>query len=139
MKRQMESEAVWRGMVGTDRSDSAEQAVQWAALFAERYGTLRGPGNCASEPASTELGAAERTRAAAAGDELAAYKRQLAGERGHAFVVVDADPALAIVRTAEREAVDVLVVGNFGMAGRKEFLLGNVPNRISHSTRCSAS
>jgi ubiquinone biosynthesis protein len=88
-------------------------------------------------PASTEFGAAERTRAAAAGDELAAYTRQLAGERGHAFVVVDADPALAIVRTAEREAVDVLVVGNFGMAGRKEFLLGNVPNRISHNARCS--
>jgi len=25
------------------------------------------------------------------------------------------------------------VVGNVGMAGRKEFLLGNVPNRISHN------
>ena len=88
-------------------------------------------------PASTEFGAAERTRAAAAGDELAAYTRQLAGERGHAFVVVDADPASAIVRAAEREGVDVLVVGNLGMAGRKEFLLGNVPNRISHNARCT--
>ena len=27
----------------------------------------------------------------------------------------------------------MLVVGNAGMAGRKEFLLGNVPNRVSHS------
>ena len=40
---------------------------------------------------------------------------------------MDVDPALAIVRAAEQEAIDVLVVGNFGMAGRKEFLLGNVP------------
>jgi ubiquinone biosynthesis protein len=31
----------------------------------------------------------------------------------------------------------VLVVGNAGMAGRKEFLLGNVPNRISHNARCT--
>ena len=63
--------------------------------------------------------------------------RQVAGERGHALVVVDADPALAIVRAAEQEAIDVLVVGNFGMAGRKEFSLGNVPNRISHNARCT--
>jgi nucleotide-binding universal stress UspA family protein len=27
------------------------------------------------------------------------------------------------------------VVGNVGMSGRKEFLLGNVPNRVSHNTR----
>jgi predicted unusual protein kinase regulating ubiquinone biosynthesis (AarF/ABC1/UbiB family) len=53
------------------------------------------------------------------------------------MVVIDADPALAIVRAVEQEAIDVLVVGNFGMAGRKEFLLGNVPNRISHNARCT--
>ena len=128
-----------RVMVGTDRSDSAEEAVQWAALFAERYVAelfvvqVIVPQN----PASTEFGAAERTRAAAAGDELAVYTQQLAGARGHGFVVVDADPALAIVRAAEQEAVDVLLVGNLGMAGRKEFLLGNVPNRISHNARCT--
>jgi ubiquinone biosynthesis protein len=51
--------------------------------------------------------------------------------------VLDADPALAIVRAAEQEAADVLVVGNMGMAGRKEFLLGNVPNRVSHNARCT--
>jgi ubiquinone biosynthesis protein len=33
----MENGAVRRVMVGTDRSDSAEEAVQWAASFAERY------------------------------------------------------------------------------------------------------
>jgi predicted unusual protein kinase regulating ubiquinone biosynthesis (AarF/ABC1/UbiB family) len=31
----------------------------------------------------------------------------------------------------------VLVVGNVGMGGRREFLLGNVPNRISHTSRCT--
>ena len=31
------------------------------------------------------------------------------------------------------EDVDVVVVGNVGMSGRKEFLLGNVPNRVSHN------
>ena len=31
--------------------------------------------------------------------------------------------------------MDIVVVGNVGMSGRKEFLLGNVPNRVSHTTR----
>ena len=51
--------------------------------------------------------------------------------------MIDDDPALAIVNATEEHEVDVLVVGNAGMAGRKEFLLGNVPNRISHNARCT--
>ncbi len=62
---------------------------------------------------------------------------RLAGERGRAHVVLDDDPAMAIVHAAEEHAIDVLIVGNAGMAGRKEFLLGNVPNRISHNARCT--
>ncbi|HEY7400639.1 MAG TPA: AarF/UbiB family protein [Actinomycetota bacterium] len=130
---------VARVMVGTDRSETAERAVQWATSFADRFAAelyvvqVIVPSN----PADTEYGAAERTRAAAAGDELHHYAQQLAGERGHARVVVDDDPAMAIVQAAEDERIDVLVVGNAGMAGRKEFLLGNVPNRISHNARCT--
>ena len=130
---------VRRVMVGTDRSETAGRAVAWAATFAERFGAelyvvqVVVPRN----PADTEYGAAEATRAAAAGDELGDYARQVAGARGHAVVVVDDDPARAIVEAAGAHAIDVLVVGNAGMAGRKEFLLGNVPNRISHNARCT--
>jgi predicted unusual protein kinase regulating ubiquinone biosynthesis (AarF/ABC1/UbiB family) len=88
-------------------------------------------------PTDTEHGTAEVTRARAAADELQLYATSLAGERGRAHVVIDDDPALAIVHATEEHDIDVLVVGNAGMAGRKEFLLGNVPNRISHSARCT--
>ncbi|HEX9355163.1 MAG TPA: AarF/UbiB family protein [Streptosporangiaceae bacterium] len=37
----------------------------------------------------------------------------------------------------EDAGADLLVVGNMGMSGRREFLLGNVPNRVSHNARCS--
>ena len=130
---------IHRVMVGTDRSETAERAVSWAASFAERFNAdlyvvqVVVPTN----PASTEYGAAERSRAEAAQDELRNHVLQVAGARGHAVVVVDDDPAMAIVRAAETEGADVLVVGNAGMAGRKEFLLGNVPNRISHNARCT--
>jgi ubiquinone biosynthesis protein len=130
---------VRRVMVGTDRSQTAERAVQWAAAMAERYEAelhvvqVVVPQN----PPGTEAGAAESTRASYAASELSTYVGELAGGRGVARVVMDPDPAMAIVRAAEEAAVDVLVVGNAGMAGRREFLLGNVPNRISHNARCT--
>ena len=134
-----EQGTIRRVMVGTDRSDTATRAVDWAASFAARYDAelhvvqVVLPAN----PATTEFGAAEATRAAATAEDLEVYVHEIAGERGVAHVVVDDDPAMAIVRATEDHAVDVLVVGNAGMAGRKEFLLGNVPNRISHNARCT--
>ena len=131
--------AVRRVMVGTDRSETAEKAVAWAASFAERYEAELHVVQVilTQHPADTEHGAAERTRAAAAADALGNHARDIAGGRGRAHVMLDDDPAMAIVRAAEEQAIDVLVVGNAGMAGRKEFLLGNVPNRISHNARCT--
>jgi ubiquinone biosynthesis protein len=130
---------VRRIMVATDRSDTATRAVGWATTFAESYGAelhlvqVITPTN----PATTEYGAAEATRARTAADELQAEATRLAGGRGRAHVVIDDDPAMAIVHATEDHGIDVLVVGNAGMAGRKEFLLGNVPNRISHNARCT--
>jgi ubiquinone biosynthesis protein len=130
---------VRRVMVGTDRSETAERAVAWAASFADRFEAelhivqVIVPQN----PGATQYGAAEGTRAAGAADQLQHHAREVAGERGHAHVVIDDDPAMAIVQAAEDHTIDVLVVGNAGMAGRKEFLLGNVPNRISHNARCT--
>jgi nucleotide-binding universal stress UspA family protein len=46
--------------------------------------------------------------------------------------VVDGDPADKILETAESEGADLIVVGNKGMTGAKRFLLGSVPNQVSH-------
>jgi ubiquinone biosynthesis protein len=130
---------VARVMVGTDRSETAERAVRWAAAFADAYSAELHVVQVVIplHPADTEHGTAEVTRARAAADELQTYATTIAGARGFAHVVIDDDPALAIVHATEEHDIDVLVVGNAGMAGRKEFLLGNVPNRISHNARCT--
>ena len=130
---------VGRVMVGTDRSQTASKAVGWAAAFAEAYGAELHLVQVVipTSPTDTEFGAAERTRAAAAADDLQQEAERIAGGRGRSHVVIDDDPAMAIVHAAEAADIDVLVVGNAGMAGRKEFLLGNVPNRISHNARCT--
>ncbi len=70
-------------------------------------------------------------------DELRATAEDVAGPRGRARVVVDEDPARGIVRACDDLDVDVCVVGNLGMSGRTSFLLGNVPNRVSHNARCT--
>jgi ubiquinone biosynthesis protein len=130
---------VARVMVGTDRSQTAERAVRWAAAFADAYSAELHVVQVVIplHPADTQHGTAEVTRARAAAEELQSYATNMAGDRGHAHVVIDDDPALAIVHATEEHDIDVLVVGNAGMAGRKEFLLGNVPNRISHNARCT--
>jgi nucleotide-binding universal stress UspA family protein len=47
------------------------------------------------------------------------------------------DPADAILDVAEEHHADLIVVGNKGMTGAKRFLLGSVPNRVSHHAPCS--
>src|SRR3954469_17401588 len=47
------------------------------------------------------------------------------------------DPADAILDVAEEQGADLIVVGNKGMTGAKRFLLGSVPNKVSHHAPCS--
>ncbi|HXJ67255.1 MAG TPA: AarF/UbiB family protein [Actinomycetota bacterium] len=136
---EFELETVNRILVATDRSNTASKAVDWAASMAQNYGAelLLLQVIVPEDDPEAETGTAE---AAAVADALPGLKdmaAQLAGQRGLARVTVDADPARAIVQVAEEESVDVVVVGNLGMSGRKKFLLGNVPNRVSHNARCT--
>ncbi len=116
-----------RILTATDRSQTADRAVAWAADMAARY--------------EADLLVLQVVTSAADGVEgVESALRELAAElgpRARARVVVAEDPASAIVDAAEAESADVVVVGNIGMSGRKEFLLGNVPNRVSHRARCT--
>jgi nucleotide-binding universal stress UspA family protein len=49
----------------------------------------------------------------------------------------EGDPADAILDVAEEKGADLVVVGNKGMTGAKRFLLGSVPNKVSHHAPCS--
>jgi len=137
--RRWEVEQIKHIVVGTERSLAPCPALDLAAEMANRYGAeldvirVLLPG----QPPGTEAGQADAMRASQEAEKLRQLVAGLAGPRGHARVIVDADPAMAIVRAAEEAGADLLVVGNIGMAGRREFLLGNVPNRVSHNARCS--
>ncbi len=48
----------------------------------------------------------------------------------------EGDPADAILDVAEENNADLVLVGNKGMTGARRFLLGSVPNKISHHAPC---
>jgi ubiquinone biosynthesis protein len=124
-------------LVATDRSESADKAVLWAAEMADRYQAelILLQVVVPSTPGEPD-GELTGSHHEATVQELQFYAAELAGDRGRARVVVDEDPARAIVQAADDAAVDVVIVGNVGMSGRETFLLGNVPNRVSHNARC---
>ena len=110
-------------VVATDRSETAQRAVVWAAELAQRF------------DGELVLLNVRPTAEDGAEDLLRTDAQAYAGAR--AVFRVDTDVPGGIVRAAEEEGADVLVVGNVGMGARREFLLGNVPNRISHAARCT--
>ena len=136
-------------VVGTDGSATAQEAVRQAAELAATLGarvhlvcvyepvpSTAGDGG-EPEPAHSESGwvlrpreAVEDTLAgAAAVFEAAGVAVELHAQRG--------DPADAILDVAEERGADLIIVGNRGRTGAKRFLLGSVPNRISHHAPCA--
>jgi len=137
-----------RIVVGTDGSDSAREAVRQAVEIASLTDAALDVVS-AYEPVPKRRVEAEREGAPAdvqhefgpredvnfALDTAAAAARESGIEiTPH---VMDGDPADAILQTAEKVDADLIVVGNKGMTGARRFLLGSVPNKVSHHATCS--
>ena len=128
LRRKGGADAVRLVLVATDRSETAERAVGFAAEMAQRY---------EAELLVLRVLIGQEVARADAQTDLDGYIETLPGERKRAAVVSGDDPSDAIVDAARREKADVLVVGSVGMSGRREFLLRNVPNRVSHNAPCT--
>ena len=134
-------------VVGTDGSDTATQAVRQAIELARAVGA-RIELVSAYEPVTDarlretidvpqDLHWILNPR-----EDVEATLEQAAGEVRAAGVEVEVyarqgDPADAILDVAEERGSDLIVVGNKGMTGAKRFLLGSVPNKVSHHAPCS--
>jgi nucleotide-binding universal stress UspA family protein len=135
-------------VVGTDGSETAHEAVRQAVALAQQLGArleivsayepvpagrlreeaeqvpddLQWIVNPREDVDATLHTAAQESQAA--GVPTATYARQ-------------GDPADAILDVAEERGADLIVIGNKGMTGAKRFLLGSVPNKVSHHAPCS--
>jgi nucleotide-binding universal stress UspA family protein len=134
-------------VVGTDGSATAGEAVRHAAQLAKATGatlhvvhayrpmTPGGSGFAVAEPPPIALNEAVETEANAVLEAgVAAGRAQGAPAEGHLCV---GDAANALIETAEQVGADLVVVGNKGMSGVKRFVLGSVPNKVSHHCPCS--
>ena len=136
-------------LVGTDGSDTAKSAVRDAIDLARQLGA-RLHVVSAYEPVSVQrLGdesveapkdvqwmVSPREDVLAMLDEAAAEARNAGGAVVETFAR-QGDAADAIIDVAEEQQSDLIVVGNRGMTGAKRFLLGSVPNKVSHHAPCS--
>lgn len=131
--------------VGTDGSDTASKAVDFALDVAEKFGAkvvvassyrpvgedrLRQEQKEAPQDIQWSINPTEDVDSALRAVETKARERGL-------DVVSEAregDPADVLCEIAEQHDADLLIVGNKGMHRR---VLGSVPNSVSHKAPCS--
>jgi nucleotide-binding universal stress UspA family protein len=135
-------------VVGTDGSDTATQAVRQAVELANSLGA-KVELVSAYEPVPAQRLREERRNAPEdlqwainPREEVDSTLEQAAQVARDAGVEVNSyarqgDPADAILDVAEEQEADLIIVGNKGMTGAKRFLLGSVPNKVSHHAPCS--
>lgn len=135
-------------VLGTDGSDTAKKAVREATELAKQVGATIDLVS-AYEPVSSQRLRAEAREVpddvswmVNPREDVEATLKEAAEEVEGAGVTVktyarEGDPADAILDVAEERGADLIVVGNRGMTGAKRFLLGSVPNKVSHHAPCS--
>jgi nucleotide-binding universal stress UspA family protein len=131
--------------VGTDGSDTASKAVEFALDMAEKFGAkvvvassyrpvgedrLRQEQREAPQDIQWSINPTEDV------DKALRTVEELARERGLEVTseARQGDPAEVLCDIAEQHGADLLVVGNKGMHRR---VLGSVPNSVSHNAPCS--
>ena len=131
--------------VGTDGSDTAAKAVEFAIDMASRYDAkivflsayktvaderLKREARDAPEDIQWQINPAEDVEPSLRDAVDAARERGLDATSE----AQDGEPAKVLVDLASKHDADVLVIGNKGMSRK---VLGSVPNTVSHKADCS--
>jgi len=135
-------------VVGTDGSDTAAEAVRQASELAKAVGAKVHLVSAYTPVPDTRLRqerqeAPEEIQWSINPREDVEETLRLAEEKVAKVGVNvethsrEGDPADAILDVAEEKNADLVMVGNRGMTGAARFLLGSVPNKISHHSPCS--
>jgi len=135
-------------VVGTDGSETAGEAVRQATELAQAVGASVQLVS-AFEPVGNQRLREERQQVpddmqwmVSEREDVNATLREAEEQLKEQGVEVQTharqgDPADAILDVAEETKADLIIVGNKGMSGAKRFLLGSVPNKVSHHAPCS--
>ena len=131
--------------VGTDGSDTAAKAVDFALDLAAKYEAkivflsaykpvsedrLKREQRDAPEDVQWQINPAEDVEPALREAQEAADERGLKND----CEAKEGDASKVLVELADKHDADVLVIGNKGMSRK---VLGSVPNTVSHKANCS--
>jgi nucleotide-binding universal stress UspA family protein len=133
-------------VVGTDGSETAKRAVAETVRLAKALGgdvhvvsafePLRGAHvTGAAEGAAKVWQPLPDSKVEAVLDEARAHIRL--NEVNVETHAVQGDAADALLKVAGEVGATLIVVGNKGMRSARRFVLGNVPNKVSHQARCN--
>jgi nucleotide-binding universal stress UspA family protein/nitrite reductase/ring-hydroxylating ferredoxin subunit len=118
----------YRILVGTDGSETAARAEEFAARLAKRFRA-----NLVIVSGYDR----ERVQREQAMQVVEAARERVSEHRVQAEVEVDGgEPADVVLTVADRRQADLVVVGNRGMGKVKRFRLGSVPERVATYAAC---
>lgn len=126
-------------LVGTDGSGTASIAVEQAVGLAKASGatlvvlSAYPPPSDAAPPFADAQGYPGVTVAQGLLEDI---ERRYADEVSLRTIIREGEPADVIIEAAETNGVDLIVLGNKGMTGAKRFVIGSVPNTVSHHSPC---
>jgi nucleotide-binding universal stress UspA family protein len=131
---------VGRILIGVDGSDNARRALEWAVLLASQFeaevvavhavGLLARLGEGPPIPSHSHL---DELRTSFESEWCAPLTVSGVPYR---LLCLDGPPVLVLLDAAEREDVDLIVVGSRGAGGFAELLLGSTSHQLAeHSSR----
>ena len=135
-------------VVGTDGSETAGSAVERAVALAALTGATLHVVNAYRAVSAATMGAVEgvpidvgNANTAAAEESSRVCERAAAPAVAQGLKVathpVAGDAPAALIHVANEVGADLIVIGNRGMSGKKRFVLGSVPNTVSHHSPCN--
>lgn len=131
---------IGRILVGVDGSSNAQRGLQWAISLATAFGAEVLAVHAVGLLEHLEDGDATTARHAHLGRVREVFETKWCaplrdGEVPYRALMLDGPPALVLVRAAEREKADLVVVGSRGTGGFAELLLGSTSLQLAqHSS-----
>jgi nucleotide-binding universal stress UspA family protein len=135
-------------VVGTDGSATADEAVRHAAALAKAFDAALRVVSAFHLHKAEEIARLQQevpddiawavTDSGQAEDlaRAGAKAAKAAGARDVRTRVEAGEPAEVLISVAEEVGADLIVVGSKGMTSTARFVLGSVPNKVSHHAPC---
>ena len=135
-------------LVAIDGSEASTNALQLAIELSEKYGAglhllhvvreMQVPLNPGLMEAYEKLERQRHDLLKSAGEQLLNQSKRVAETKGITALQADigsGDPASAIVRYADKNQIDLIVIGSRGLGQIKSLLMGSVSRKVSNMTK----